>query len=165
MRNGMFQMEGEVRMQKTINKSVALFTGLFLSSAAMAVDLEVKTSGDYVSPESVPGATTVDVAEAHSLWEDRAYFVDPRKDSDWEAGRIPGAIHLIYDPGKGEQPMTESTLAEVVPKDADVVFYCNAEHCDRSAWSSALAAEWGWENVHYFRGGFPAWTAAGYPAE
>ncbi len=154
-------------MTQTTRLGTALLSaGLLLASAtAGAVDLEVKTSGDYVSPESVPGATTVDVNKAHALWEERAYFVDPRKDSDWEAGRIPGALHLVYDPGKGPQPMTEESLAEQVPKDAPVVFYCNAIHCDRSAWASALAAEWGWQEVYYFRGGFPAWSEAGYPVE
>jgi len=136
-----------------------------------AVDLAVKTGKDYVSPASVSGATTVDAAAAHKLWEERAYFVDPRKPGQYEAGRIPGAINIEYDPdpkqssGLSDQQLTEQSLAADVPKEEAVVFYCNAEGCDRSSWASALAVEWGWKKVYYFRLGFPAWSKAGYPVE
>jgi rhodanese-related sulfurtransferase len=35
----------------------------------------------------------------------------------------------------------------------------------RSSNASKKAVEWGYKNVYYFRLGFPAWKAAGYPAE
>jgi rhodanese-related sulfurtransferase len=146
--------------------AAAIAGSLFLfSSHAMAVDLPVKTDSSYLSPESVPGATTVDTTEAHALWEQRAWFVDPRSDSDWQAGRIPGATHIKYDPGKRDQELTAERLAQEVARDEPVVFYCNSEGCDRSSWAAALAAEWGWEEVYYYRQGFPSWKAAGNPVE
>ncbi len=42
------------------------------------------------SPMNVEGATTVDTAKAHELFNQEVAFVDARKDSDWDAGRIPG---------------------------------------------------------------------------
>lgn len=144
---------------------------MLFSLSALAVDLPVKTGSDYVSPESVSGATTVDAAKAHELWNQRAWFVDPRKPAQYEAGRIPGALSIEYDPdpkqstGLDDQKLTEASLVAEVPKNEAVVFYCNAEGCDRASWSAALAIEWGWEKVYYFRDGIPGWTKAGYPVE
>ncbi|MCP3671006.1 MAG: hypothetical protein GY814_11350 [Gammaproteobacteria bacterium] len=50
-----------------------------------------------------------------------------------------------------------------VSQEEPVVFYCNAEKCDRSSWGAALALEWGWKKIYYFRDGFPAWSKAGLP--
>lgn len=147
-------------------KMAALLGGLTLLGAqAHAVDLPVKRDASYVSPATAPGAETVDTAKAHELWKARAWFVDPRSDSDWQAGRIPGALHIKYDPGKSGQELTAERLAQDVAKDEAVVFYCNAEGCDRSSWAAALAAEWGWEEIYYYRLGFPDWKAAGNPVE
>ncbi|MCG7964236.1 MAG: rhodanese-like domain-containing protein, partial [Candidatus Thiodiazotropha taylori] len=104
-------------------------------------------------------------AKAHELWKARAWFIDPRKPEQYEAGRIPGALNIEYDPGTPNQQLTADSLAAEVPKDEAVVFYCNAEGCDRSSWGAALAVEWGWSKVYYYRDGFPGWTTAGYPVE
>jgi rhodanese-related sulfurtransferase len=138
---------------------------LIASTTTSAVDLPIKTGSGYTSPESVTGATTVDAAKAHELWKQRAWFVDPRKPGQFEDGRIPGALNIEYDPGSPNQQLTADSLAAEVPKDEPVVFYCNAAGCDRSSWAAALAAEWGWKEVYYFRDGFPAWSKAGYPVE
>lgn len=138
---------------------------MLASSLAVAVDLPIKTDDSYISPEHVPGATTVDAAKAHELWEARAWFVDPRKVEQFEAGHIPGALNIEYAPSKPNQPLTAEALEKEVPKNEPVVFYCNAEKCDRSSWGAALALEWGWKEVYYFRDGYPAWTKAGYPVQ
>ncbi len=152
-------------------KSVVPALLLLVSGAASAVDLPVKTGSGYVSPTEVPGVKTVNAAQAHELWQDRAWFVDPRKPSQYEASRIPGALGIEYDPdpkqaaGLADQALTEASLSAEVPKDEPVVFYCNAEGCDRSSWAAALAVEWGWQQVYYFRDGIPGWTKAGYSVE
>lgn len=113
-----------------------------------------------VSPTAVEGATTIDTAKARELFEKEIAFVDVRKDSDWDAGRVPGAIHIelkkVYSP---------DTLSEEVPQGEPVVLYCNGESCMRSSKASAKAVEWGWKQVYYYRDGFPAWKAAGNPVE
>ena len=113
-----------------------------------------------VSPMEVAGATTVSASDAKALFDDGAAFVDVRKNSDWEAGRVPDAIHIelkkVYSP---------ETLGDEVGKDEKIVIYCNGESCMRSSKASAMAVEWGYSKVFYFRDGFPAWKAAGYPVE
>ncbi len=144
--------------------SFILFAMFTLS--AVAVDLPTKKDKNYSSPETVTGATTVDAAKAHELWKQRATFIDVRKAGQFESGRIPGAINLPFGPEvTGDQPLNAAALEAVVSKGDPVVFYCNAKGCDRSSWGSALAAEWGWTKVYYFRLGYPSWKTAGYPVE
>ena len=115
-----------------------LSAGLLISASAFAVNLPIKADKSYVSPESVPGAQTVDAAKAHELWKDRAWFVDPRKPEQYEAGRIPGSLNIEYDPGTPDQQLTENSLAAEVPKSEAVVFYCNAAGCDRSSGGASV---------------------------
>lgn len=113
-----------------------------------------------VSPETVPGATTVSTAEAKKLFDEGVPFVDVRKDSDWEVGRVPEAYHIEL-----KNMFNESELAKVVKRDEPVVIYCNGPKCMRSSEASTLAVKWGYTKVHYFRDGFPSWKAAEYPVE
>ncbi len=130
---------------------LAILTTLFFSTAWAA----------EVSPMTVDGATTVSTAEAKALFDDEVLFVDVRKDSDWDAGRVPGAVHL--DNKKGV--FTEAALSAEIGKDEKVVIYCNGEKCPRSARGSKSAVGWGFTQVYYYRDGFPAWKAAGNPVE
>ena len=115
---------------------------------------------DKVSPESVPGATTVDGAKAKALFDKGVVFVDVRNDKDWNSGRIPGAVHLDLNKG-----FSGDSLGKHVKKDQEVVMYCNGVKCMRSSEASAKAVGWGFTKVYYYRRGFPDWKAAGYPVE
>lgn len=115
---------------------------------------------DEESPKTVDGAITVDSTKAKELFDSGVLFVDTRKDSDWEAGRIPDAVHLEL-----KSKFTEASLSAVTGKDDPLVFYCNGHECNRSSASSAKAVEWGFSKVYYYRDGFPAWKAAGHPVE
>lgn len=127
---------------------VVLFTASF---GALAAD---------VSPMTVPGATTVSAAEAKALFDQGVLFVDVRSDKDWNAGRIPGAVHLEL-----KHVLSEAKLAAEAAKDEKIVIYCNGESCMRSSEASAEAVSWGFTSIQYFRDGFPAWKSAGYPVE
>ncbi|WP_412554192.1 rhodanese-like domain-containing protein [Shimia sp. MIT1388] len=112
------------------------------------------------SPETVSGATTVSPEEAGQLFDEGVAFIDVRKPSDFDAGRIPGAVHLDV-----KSALTQDALAEVVASDAPVVFYCNGHSCLRSSKAAEMAVEWGFSKVYYFRDGYPAWESAGFPIE
>jgi len=117
-------------------------------------------AADKVSPTTVDGAKTVNAAEAKALFDKGTVFIDTRKDKDWNAGRIPDAVQLDV-----KKKFSEETLGKEVKKGDPVVMYCNGESCMRSSKASAMAVGWGYSNVYYFRDGFPAWKAAGYPVE
>ena len=112
------------------------------------------------SPASVDGASTVSIEAAADLFADGAQFIDVRKPSDVEDGRIAGAVHL-----DSKTDLTEETLAEHVAKTEPVVFYCNGHSCLRSAAAAEMAVTWGYTSVHYLRDGFPEWEAFGLPVE
>lgn len=135
------------------------FFGLTLSGCLTLLFLNTAGAGD-LSPVSVEGAAAVDAVEARRLFDQEVAFVDVRKESDWEAGRIPGAIHLEL-----KKVFTADSLAAEVSKDEPVVFYCNGPKCLRSSKASSEAVAWGWNKVYYFRNGFPAWKVAGNPVE
>ena len=123
---------------------------LFATSAALA----------EVSPMTIDGATTVTTEEAHKLFKEGALFVDVRRDSDWDAGRVSGAAHLNL-----KTNFSADSLGGEISKDEKVVIYCNGEKCLRSSAACAKAVEWGFSNVYYYRDGFPAWKSAGLPTE
>ncbi|MCG8428964.1 MAG: rhodanese-like domain-containing protein [Chromatiales bacterium] len=135
---------------KTIAKICTAALFMFASAATIAAE----------APMSVDGTTYVDAAQAKALFDQGAAFVDPRRNSEFEAGRIPDAIHLEL-----KSAFNEAALADNVQKDEPVVFYCNGAKCPRSAKCSEMALNWGYSKVYYFRDGFPAWKAAGYPVE
>ena len=136
-------------MKKILSMLVLAITA-FVAAPVMAAD----------SPMTVAGATTVDTAKAKELFDAEALFVDVRKDADWDAGRVPGAEHLDI-----KSALTADSLAGAAAKDEAIVMYCNGHSCLRSSAASALAVSWGFTKVYYFRDGFPAWKAAGYPVE
>lgn len=138
-------------MNKPVSVSAATLVALTLCMPAVAGE---------VSPQSIDGAVTLDTAEAKAMFDQEVAFVDVRKDSDWDAGRIPGAIHLDI-----KSKFSEESLAGEIEKGESVVIYCNGASCMRSSDASAMAVGWGFSRVHYYRDGFPAWKAAGNPVE
>lgn len=120
----------------------------------------ITLAGDKISPLTVDGASTIDTAKAKQLFDAGTLFVDTRKDKDWQAGRIPDALHLNV-----KTALTEAALLEEAGKTDKIVFYCNGESCMRSSNASILAVKWGFTQVFYYRDGFPAWKTAGYPVE
>lgn len=130
-----------------------------IATALITMFLSVSFATE-MAPEQVAGAKTIDGAKAKELFDNGALFVDPRKDSDYEAGRIPGAVHLNLD---GD--LSEEALSAEAKKDEQLVFYCNGVKCKVSSSACKLAVNWGFTNVHYYRTGFPDWKSRGYPVE
>jgi len=137
-------------MKKLFSTLAALGLALTIGAPAMA----------DVSPASIDGAITIDTSKARELFEQEVAFVDVRKNSDWDAGRVPGAIHIEL-----KKVYSADSLGAEVAKDEPLVLYCNGESCMRSSAATAKAVEWGWNKVYYYRDGFPAWKAAGNPVE
>jgi rhodanese-related sulfurtransferase len=135
---------------KTLIYALSFLFAIAGADAALAAD----------SPMEVPGAQTIDAATAKQLFDKGVTFVDVRKGSDFEAGRVPGAHHLEL-----KKAFTGDSLGQVAKKDSEVVIYCNGHSCMRSSEASAKAVEWGYSKIYYFRDGMPAWQSAGYPVE
>jgi rhodanese-related sulfurtransferase len=102
--------------------------------------------------------TTVDEVKRRLDGGDKGFvLVDVREESEWNAGHIPGAIHL----GKG---VIERDIEQKVPDTKqELVLYCGG------GFRSALAAEslqkMGYTNVISMDGGWRGWREAGLPVE
>ncbi len=84
-----------------------------------------------------------------------ALIVDVRAESEWDAGHLPGAIHIPL-------PELEDRLGEI-PADRDVVLQCQGG--GRSAIAASLLKARGHVRVANLAGGYSAWVAAGLPVE
>lgn len=88
---------------------------------------------------------------------DEFYLVDVREDREWDAGHLPGAMHL----GKG---IIERDIELAIPDfDAEIVLYCGG------GFRSVLAADnlqrMGYRNVSSMDGGYRGWTEGGHAVE
>lgn len=81
-------------------------------------------------------------------------LVDVREESEWQAGRIPGAVHL----GKGViERDAEAALPDL---GATVVLYCGGGY--RSALAADSLRQMGYTAVESMDGGIRRWRDLGY---
>jgi len=130
---------------------------VLLMSLAMLLAPAHLLAAKKVSPETVDGATTISTAEAKRLFDQGVAFLDVRSNRDWEAGRIPGAVHIEL-----KKKLNEESMAELFARDQPIVIYCNSIGCTRSSKASKKAVSWGYQKVYYYRLGFPDWKHHGY---
>ncbi len=141
-----------------INRLLAPFCALLLLALSPAVF--AAESGDYRSPETVEGTTTVDASEVKEMAAAGAIIVDVRNPRLFARRHVPGAIHLDL-----KTAYNREALAKVAGKQDKVVLYCSGVKCARSYRAAQQAVSWGYENVYYFRDGIVEWRKAGYPVE
>jgi rhodanese-related sulfurtransferase len=101
--------------------------------------------------------TTVEEIHRRIARGDAFFLVDVREDREWDAGHLPGAIHL----GKG---IIERDIERTIPDlDAEIVLYCGG------GFRSALAADnlraMGYTRAISMDGGYTGWKQAGYKVE
>jgi hydroxyacylglutathione hydrolase len=81
--------------------------------------------------------------------------VDVRSQSEWDAGHIPGAVHLPL--------ATLASHHDELPRDTPLVLQCQGG--GRSSIASALLQANGFANVSNLRGGIRDWRGAGLPVD
>ncbi|MEZ6061660.1 MAG: rhodanese-like domain-containing protein [Planctomycetaceae bacterium] len=85
------------------------------------------------------------------------HLVDVREESEFAAGRIPGALHI----GKG---IIERDIEERIPdQSATIILYCGGGY--RSALAAFNLQQMGYVNVISMDGGFRGWTDAGHAVD
>ncbi|WP_160116069.1 rhodanese-like domain-containing protein [Candidatus Halocynthiibacter alkanivorans] len=143
-------------MRHILTGAAALLLLVFAFAPASVAQSEWRAliTGDAVAGYGVEGATLIDAAEAQALHARGVKFLDARSYGRWEQGHIAGAISLRLD-----------QLEELAGRQEELVFYCGGTDCKLSANACAYALTLGYENVYYFAGGYPAWTAADYAVE
>lgn len=81
--------------------------------------------------------------------------VDVRTDGEWEAGHIPGAVHV-------ENGLL-ATQDLGLPFDTPIVVHCQSRNRSTSGWS--VLARRGYRNLAVLDGGFRAWNALRFEVE
>lgn len=110
-------------------------------------------SGDAREPEMMREISTSELESR--VREGTVELIDVRGQSEWDAGRIPGARHI---------PLGYLTdRLDEVPRDRPVALQCQSGA--RSAIGASLLRANGYRHVMNVRGGFGHWAATGRPVE
>lgn len=121
----------------------------------------------YFTPRSLPGAQVPDAAAVAQLLQRGARYIDTRTDAEFKAGHVPGATLVPYVEKSAKDADYDGKLDQFDlsqlggNKAAELVFACNGAECWKSYKASRAALAAGFTKVHWFRGGFPEWRAAG----
>ncbi len=84
---------------------------------------------------------------------DAPFVIDVRQPSEFEAGHVPGSIHI----GTGELP----GRLDALPRDREIATICASGY--RASVAASLLRASGFQHVVAVRGGLPDWDARGYP--
>lgn len=150
----------------------SLVAGAVLNDASNAVALKgddfkyVSTLG-YFTPRSLGGAQVVDAATVAQMLQRGARYIDTRTDAEFKAGHVPGAQLVPYVEKSAKDADYDAALDQFdtaqlgSDRSVALIFACNGAECWKSYKASQAALKAGFTQVHWFRGGFPEWRAAG----
>jgi rhodanese-related sulfurtransferase len=93
-------------------------------------------------------------AEAREMIGAGAQLIDVRADHEWEAGHLPGAVHIAL-------PELAARVAEI-DKDRPVIFYCRSDN--RSDMATTALAEAGYDAAKLSEGA-TGWEEEGLELE
>jgi len=85
------------------------------------------------------------------------FILDVRSTSEYEAGHVPGALHIPF--ADVDERHAEMGLA----MDEPIVVYC--AHGPRAAWAARSLHDAGYTDVVYLEGHMTSWEADGLPVE
>jgi len=88
-------------------------------------------------------------------------FVDARREADYQAGHIQGAVSLPVH--RFEEHIGD--FWETHPMETKLVIYCSGRLCEDSHHLAQLLLESGFQTVRVLTDGFDPWMDAGYPVE
>jgi rhodanese-related sulfurtransferase len=119
-----------------------------------------------LTPQMLPGATTVSVAEAKCLidrFKDSVVVIAAMNDED----TLPGA-HRFGD-AASDDPSIQGEFAKIMArltgddKSRPILIYCHHEQCFLSYNVALRTVQAGYKQVFWMRPGIAGWKAAGYP--
>lgn len=115
-------------------------------------------------PPEAPLGFHITLPQAKALFDKGTIFVDARTKHEFDEGHITGAMHL--DPADiSRSGIPDKVRNTLLPGGTTIVIYCGGGTCDASENLAARLGEIGVKPMHIFHDGFPAWQAAGYPAD
>jgi len=123
------------------------------------------------TPASLPGVKNVGADEVKKLLDSGVPVIDTRVSAEYAEKTIKGAKSVPYKEKSAKEPGFDASqdqfdLAKLpADKSAPLVLFCNAGECWKSYKASVVAQKAGYTKIHWFRGGFPEWSAKGLPTQ
>ncbi len=145
---------------------------ILMLSLLIGLSLTAAGAGNAVpTPTALEGGKIVTVAEAKTLQEAGAVFIDTRNPLNFGRGHVPGAIHIGYKnksrKAVGFDASKDSFDMSRLPADkaGALVIYSHGDTGWKSYKAAVLAIRAGYTSVHWMRDGWSVWTDRGYPVE
>jgi len=108
------------------------------------------------------GMSAVTVDETRGIAESFSHIIlDARKEADYLAGHIPGAISLPVS----DVDRHFSGIAAMLTPEQPVLVYCSGLDCDESLKLGEILIAAGFTNIAIFAGGMTEWQKADLPVE
>ena len=99
----------------------------------------------------------INLESAKEMYDREIIFIDARDEEEFAEGHIKGAVLA---------PSTPELIQLFPDLSTSMVTYCGGGECDVSMeLATLLMNDWDYERIFVFKGGWPEWKAAGYPAE
>ena len=119
----------------------------------MAIAIYLVVTYFNKSPLGLP--PEVDVNTAYSMYQDGAFVLDVREQSEWDEYHAPGTTLI---------PLGElASRLDEVPRDRQIVVVCRSGNRSQQGRDILLAA--GFTQVTSMDGGLNQWRSSGYPIE
>ena len=110
------------------------------------------------------GQAYVEITSEETRWLHLhgAAFVDARRSDVYAEGHIPGALSLpVWEDGLADR--IAKLRATTMGTDLPLVAYCSGGDCEDSKLLAQKLWVAGYRNLRIYAGGFPDWTAQGWP--
>lgn len=126
--------------------------------------MPIVAAGDLVARANREVAT-LSVDEVRKLLGDPGVvLIDVREPAEWQAGHLPGAVHVPRGLLEFKaDPSLEAAYERAIDPTKRLVCYCASG--GRSALAAKALKDMGYPDVSHMLGGFTAWSAAGLPVE
>jgi rhodanese-related sulfurtransferase len=116
-------------------------------------------SQSFLSPEDFPSIQFIGISEAEHLFVGgNAVFLDSRAEEKYLEGHILGAVNIPFEDG---ERIVEEQLP--FPRETTLIVYCDGNECQSSVLLAKVLAEFGFEDIRVFFGGWAEWVAAELP--
>ena len=123
------------------------------------------------TPASLQGVKNVNAEEVKRMLDAGVPVIDTRVAAEYAEKTIKGAKSVPYKEKSAKEPGFDASQDQFdlskLPQDkaAPLVLFCNSGECWKSYKASVVAVKAGYTKVHWFRGGFPEWSAKGLPTQ
>lgn len=113
----------------------------------------------FYQPVNIP------VEAAKQLFDEGVIFVDGRDPSEFQTGRIKGAVNIDYKIFKDKTKEEKLEMMKNIKKEQLIVSYCGSDSCEISIDNAYEMAKAGFDDVKIYLGGYKEWNNLGYPVE